>query len=118
MVVSNDNGTRPVTRAHRSFGAEQLRQLKREDVRKLCHGLLLADCAVVDDYRSNAEIDEFAVTVPGLWHMQRVLVRIYHRPIRQDDVDDARTFARRPAHSSRLYCQCRVTRPMCLSCRA
>jgi hypothetical protein len=38
-------------------------------------------------------MDEFAVTVPGLWHMHRVLVRIYHRPIRQDDVDDARSFA-------------------------
>jgi hypothetical protein len=38
-------------------------------------------------------MDEFAVTMPGLWHMHRVLVRIYHRPIDQEDVDDACRFA-------------------------
>lgn len=93
LGVATDNAARPVTRAQRGFGAAELRALQRTDVRKLCHGLLLADAAVVNDYRSTAELDEFAVTVPGLWHMHRVLVRIYHRPIRQDDVEDARTFA-------------------------
>jgi hypothetical protein len=91
--VTNDDGKRPVTRAQRGFGADQLRRLEREDVRKLCHGLLLADGAAVTDYRSTAELDEFAVTVPGLWRMHRILVRIYHRPIRRDDIDDAHAFA-------------------------
>jgi hypothetical protein len=38
-------------------------------------------------------MDEFAVAMPGLWHMHRILVRIYHRPIHQADVDDASKFA-------------------------
>ena len=84
---------RPVTRAHRRFGVDELRHLERGDLRKLCHGLLLADGAVVNDYRLTAEMDEFTVVVPGLWHMHSVLVRIYHRLIRDEDLDDARIYA-------------------------
>ncbi len=87
------DGRRPVTRAHRGFGTDELRRLEREDLRKLCHGLLLAEAAVVNDYRLTAEMDEFTVTVPSLWHMHRVLMRIYHRPIGNEDLDDARAFA-------------------------
>ena len=84
---------RPITRAHRGFGVSELRQLARDDLRKLCHGLLLADAAVINDYRVNAEMDEFTVSVPGLWHIHSVLVRIYHRPICRDDLEDARNYA-------------------------
>lgn len=91
--MAGDRSTRPVTRARRGFGLSELRGLEREDVRKLCHGLLLAEGAGVDDYRSTADMDEFAVTVPGLWHMHRVLVRIYYRPICQEEIDDTHAFA-------------------------
>ena len=91
--MARADGQRPVTRAHRGFSADELRQLEREDLRKLCHGLLLADAADVNDYRPTAEMDEFTVNVPSLWHMHRVLMRIYHRPICNEDLDDARAFA-------------------------
>jgi hypothetical protein len=85
--------SRPVTRAHRSVGADQLRALPRDEVRKLCHGLLLADSVVINDYRSNAEMDEFSVTIDGLWQSHSGILRIYHRPIRQTDLEDVRAFA-------------------------
>lgn len=91
--MPNDDSSRPVTRARRAFGPDQLRDLPRQDLRKLCHGLLLVDGAGVEDYRSTVDMDEFAVAVAGLWHTHRVLVRIYHRPITRDDTEDVRTFA-------------------------
>ena len=84
---------RSVTQAHRTFGVDELRKLERWDLRKLCHGLLLADAAVVNDYRVTAEMDEFTVVTPGLWHMHSVLVRIYHRLIHDEDLDEARNYA-------------------------
>ena len=67
--------------------------LDRENLRKLCHGLLLADTAVIDDFRRTTEMDEFTVTVRGLWRLNRVLVRIYHRPIQMRDVQEVEDFA-------------------------
>lgn len=91
--MPEDDARRPVTRAQRAFGSDQLRELDRDDVRKLCHGLILADSATIEDYRSTAATDEFIAGVTGLWHMHRVLVRIYYRPIRQEDIQDTSSFA-------------------------
>lgn len=92
-TIHNSKTNRPVTRAQRGFGASQLQELPRDDVRKLCHGLLLAGSASVTDFRSTAEFDEFALEANGFWRAHRMLFRIYHRPVGQSDVDDARSFA-------------------------
>lgn len=91
--MGNGEVLRPVTRAQRGFGPEQLAGLGREEVRKLCHALLLAEGAAVDDYRSQTDFDEFTVSTPGLWHTRRLIVRIYHRIVEQSDLDDTHAFA-------------------------
>lgn len=91
--MASEDAPRPVTRAQRGFGVDRLRDLDRESVRKLCHGLVLADGGTIDHFRPTADMDEFLVTVPGLWRMHSVLVRIYHRTIRQEDLDETSGFA-------------------------
>jgi hypothetical protein len=79
---------RSVTRAQRRFGRDQLAALNREDLRKLCHGLILAEGAQIERFRSAADFDEFAVVVPTLWHAHQIIVRIFHRAVTQRDIDD------------------------------
>lgn len=88
-VGSVTEGTRAVTRAWRSFGADELAQLNRDQLRKLCHGLLLAEGATVTEVRRQADFDEFAVSTSTLWRIQRSLVRVFHRALEQADLDDA-----------------------------
>ncbi|MBI4935942.1 MAG: hypothetical protein HY828_18830 [Actinobacteria bacterium] len=81
--------TRAVTRARRDFGPEELAQLDRDQLRKLCHGLLLAEGATVTEVRRQADFDDFAVSTPTLWRQKRSLVRLCFRALDQSHIDDA-----------------------------
>jgi hypothetical protein len=91
MRVGGEDG-RGVTRARRDFGADDLSLLDRNQLRKLCHGLLLAEGAVVTEVRRQADFDDFAVTTATLWRRRRTLVRLWYRDLRQTDLDDAASF--------------------------
>lgn len=91
--MSDGTTPRPVTRAQRGFGPAQLGALERDEVRKLCHAMLLAEGASVEDYRTQADFDEFSVGMPSLWHTQRIIVRIYHRAVGSDDLINSHKFA-------------------------
>jgi hypothetical protein len=60
--------------------------------RKLCHGLLLAEGARIESYRASADYDEFTVTTMALWRTRQMVVRIYHRSVEPQDLDDVRDF--------------------------
>lgn len=83
---------RTVTRARREFGAAELAALDRHQLRKLCHGLLLAEGAAVTEVRRQSDFDDFAVTTSTLWRVQRSLVRVIHRPVEQSDLDGAAAY--------------------------
>lgn len=83
---------RPVTRARRDFGADGLAGLDREELRKLCHGLLLAEGVTVTEVRRQADFVDFAVSASTLWHHRRTLVRLWYNEISQSDLDDGATF--------------------------
>jgi hypothetical protein len=91
-VAAVDGRNRVVTRAQRSFGVEELARLDRGQLRKLCHGLLLAEGAAVTEVRRQADFDDFAVATSTLWRVQRTLVRVLHRPMTQTDLDDAAAY--------------------------
>lgn len=82
-----DRGARPVTRAHRNFGQAELAGLARAELRRLCHGLLLGEGAVIENYRTIGEFDEFTTSAAGIWRAHRAVVRIFHRGIAQADLD-------------------------------
>jgi hypothetical protein len=70
--------------------------LDREQLRKLCHGLLLEEGVGIENFRSTGEYDEFTITWSTSWRAHRSAVRIFHRPLSQDDLEravvDARNF--------------------------
>jgi hypothetical protein len=70
-----------------AFGQPELAGLARVELRRLCHGLLLGEGAVVENYRTIGEFDEFTTSAAGIWRTHRAVVRIFHRRITQDDLD-------------------------------
>lgn len=91
-VIRVPGGTRAVTRAHRDFGADALAQLGRDQLRKLFHGLLLAEGVTVTEVRRHGDFDDFAVSTSTLWRPHRSLVRLLHRAVEQSDLDDAASY--------------------------
>ena len=88
-----DGQVRPVTRAQRGFGVEELAALNPLDLRRVCHGLLLGEGVTVQEYRRAADYEEFTAAVPGLWRAHPVIVRIFHREVLQADLDRAHSDA-------------------------
>ncbi len=91
-VGSDGEAARPVTRARRQFGVDELHSIDRDEVRKLCHGLLLGEGAAIENARRLADFDEFTASTAGLWRRRRAIVRIFHRAIEPSDVADAEAF--------------------------
>lgn len=81
---------RPVTRARRNFGAAELEELGRDDIRRLCHGLLLAQGLSASSFRAHADYDEYLVLADRLWLTRRTVVRIYDRVVEVADIDQVR----------------------------
>ncbi len=79
--------TRPVTRAHRGFGQTELVQLDRDELRMLCHALLLGEGATIENYRVTSEYSEFLSSAPGTWRPHRIVVRLFYRAVGQADLD-------------------------------
>jgi hypothetical protein len=82
-----DPAARPVTRASRSFGEDEVAALEPERRRMLCHGLLIGDGVSILQFRSTAEFDEFATQDAGSWRPRSMVVRIFHGEVRQGDLD-------------------------------
>ena len=81
-------GDRSVTRPQRGLGPQELSSLSRDNIRKLCHALWIAEGAVIEEYSHLAGFDQFLLAVPSLWHVDTRLVRIYDRIVESDDLVD------------------------------
>jgi len=79
---------RAVTRAQRNFGAAELADLDRDQLRPLCHALLLARGASVGGFRALLDFDEYLIVTERLWSRHRSVVRIYERSVEPSDVDE------------------------------
>jgi hypothetical protein len=82
---------RGVTRAQRNFGSTELAELDRNELRQICHALLLAQGLTFDGFRSFHDFDEYVLVSERLWHSHRSILRIYDRPVLREDVDDLRS---------------------------
>lgn len=82
---------RPVTRAQRNFGAQELATLDRNELRRLCHALLLSQGVTVGGFRSFPDYDEFVVSSEYLWATRRTVVRIYESEVDSSAVCDLRS---------------------------
>jgi len=82
-----DPEERAVTRANRRFGAAELAGLDRDELRQICHGLLLGEGAVVEEYHRGADYDDFTASASSIWRPQRITIRIVYRNVKQEDVD-------------------------------
>src|SRR5580704_8942359 len=78
---------RPVTRANRSFGAAEVAGEEPERLRRLCHGLLIGDGLSILNFRNTAEFDEFTTQGAGSWRPRTMVMRIFHVPVGQEDLD-------------------------------
>lgn len=78
--MPNGGSDRPVTRAQRAFGAEDLADMRWDDLRQLCHALFLAEGAVPAEYRQTAEYGDFVLPTRSLWGSRVTVVRVLNRP--------------------------------------
>jgi len=92
-----------VTRARRAFEANDLATLDRQQLRKLCHALLIAEGAAVTDFRTRVDFDEFTASTPALWRRRRSLVRIWFRALSQQDLDDVGVFIESAGFDEALF---------------
>ncbi|MCE9622306.1 MAG: hypothetical protein K8R99_08185 [Actinomycetia bacterium] len=83
--------TRKVTRAQRNFGSDELAKLGRNDVREICHALLMAQAFTFEGFRSFPDYDEYVLVSKRMWRMSRTILRIYDRAVDQADVDELRS---------------------------
>lgn len=74
------------TQADRTFGQDELQRLDRDEIRRLCHGLVAAAGFTVSDYAHSADRDDFTVSVPGLWRTDCNLIRVLYRDATEQDV--------------------------------
>lgn len=84
--MPNGGTDRPVTRAQRAFGADDLAHMPWDDLRQLCHALFLAEGAVPIEYRQTAEYGDFVLPTRSLWGSRETVVRLLNRPGVEDDL--------------------------------
>ena len=61
--------------------------MEPQELRRLCHGLLLGEGVSIANFRSTATYDEFATANPSIWHSRSGIVRIFHHRTTQADLD-------------------------------